>query len=79
MRKHLKDLGRALQVECPDNDCRIFLNEFKMLQGIEDDLSGCLLSEWGRKVLQMERQHLEHELDRMFYTNYAIRQYRNQK
>lgn len=38
---------------------------------------GCALSEWGKKVLQTERQRLEHELEGMFYTNYAIRQYRN--
>ena len=79
MRKHLKELGQKLQVECPDNDCRVFLNMFEMLEGIEDDLVGCVLSEWGKKVLQMERQRLEHKLDGMFYTNYAIRQYRNHK
>ena len=79
MRNHLKELGRKLQVECPDNDCRVFLNVFEMLEGVEDDLVGCTLSEWGKKVLQMERQRLEHELEGMFYTNYAIRQFRNRK
>ena len=79
MRGHIKELGRKLKVKCPDNDCKVFLNIFEMLEGIEDDLVGSVLSEWGKKVLQMERQRLERELDKMFYTNYAIRQFRNQK
>ena len=79
MRGHIKELGRKLKVECPDNDCKVFLNIFEMLEGIEDDLVGSVLSEWGKKVLQMERQRLERELDKMFYTNYAIRQFRSQK
>ena len=79
MRGHIKELGRKLKVECPDNDCKVFLNIFEMLEGIEDDLVGSVLSEWGKKVLQMERQRLERELDKMFYTTYAIRQFRSQK
>ena len=79
MRKHIKDLGMKLKIDCPDNDCRLFLNVFEMLEGVESDLTGCLLSEWGRKVLQMERRKLESELDQMFYMNYAIRNYRNGK
>lgn len=77
MRNHIKEIGKKLLLECPDNDCRIFLNEYKMLEGIEDDLVGYQHSDWGKEILHRESQRLESELDNMYYTNYAVRQYRN--
>ena len=76
MMNRIKELGQKLKVECPDNDCRVFLNIYEMLEGITADLNGCLLSEWGRKVLAAEQRKLENELEMMYLTNYAVRKYR---
>lgn len=76
MMNRIKELGQKLKVECPDNDCRVFLNVYEMLEGITADLNGCLLSKWGRKVLTAEQRRLESELEMMYLTNYAVRKYR---
>lgn len=69
-------LAQKLRANCPDNDCKVFLNVYGMLEGVSADLKGCLLSEWSRKVLEHEQKKLEFELENMYLTNYAIRQYR---
>ena len=68
-------LAKKLREDCPDNDCRVFLNIYGMYEGVSADLKGCLLSEWGRKVLEHEQKKLELELEKMYLTNYAIHQY----
>ena len=79
MKERIKELGQKLRVECPDNNCKVFLNIYEMLEGINGDLGGCLLSEWGRKVLEHEQGRLQRELEEMYLTNYAVRKYRNGK
>lgn len=76
LKDRVHELGQKLKVDCPDNDCVVFLNTFVMLEGVTADLNGCLLSEWGRKVLGFEQEKLERELEMMYLTNYAVRKYR---
>lgn len=69
-------LGEKLRVNCPDNDCRIYLNLFNEYMALESDLNGCLLSKPGRTILSsaLERTYLD--LERMYFTNYAVRCFR---
>ncbi len=76
MKNEILELGKKMMVECPDNDCIVYLNVYKMYCGVNDDLNGCLLSEHGRMVLTHERDKLLLELQGMYLTNYAVRQYR---
>jgi len=78
MTNKINELGRKLMQKCPDNDCIIFRNLYEMFQGVNDDLSGCLLSERGRHVLEKEQRRLERELEMMYRTNYAVQMYKKE-
>lgn len=78
MMNEIKELAKQLKVDCPDNDCRLFLNTYNMWDGLRQDLRGCLLSEYGEMVLKGKQKHLEIELRDMYLTNYAVRKYRRE-
>lgn len=67
-------LGRLLENDCPENDCRLYLNTFRMCREIDkaiDQVEG-----YPREVLggRLMKHYLE--LERMYFTNHAIREYR---
>ena len=74
----IKELAKQLKVDCPDNDCRLFLNTYNMWDGLRQDLRGCLLSEYGEMVLKSKQKYLEIELSDMYFTNYAVQNYRRE-
>jgi hypothetical protein len=69
-------LGNDLSKDCPQNDCQIYLNIFNMSRQMDEQIN--LLDGWPRQVMVAELRKLYMELDRMFMTNYAIRQYRRE-
>lgn len=69
-------VGMNLMIKCPDNDCAIYRNTYKMYKGICQDISGCLLSSYGEYVLKREAEKLYAELREMYYTNHAIQEYK---
>lgn len=68
--------GLALLADCPDNDCRVFLNIFNMardLDGALDELGGN-----GVPALALRRELRDRvgELVEMYRTNYAVQKYK---
>lgn len=68
------EIGTSLTKQCPENDCAIFLNIYRMrievLEALETVPGG-----WGREVLVMEANRLARQLEHMARTNYAVRNY----
>lgn len=69
-------LGKKLRVNCPDNDCRIFLVLFNDFMALESDLNSCILSERGRLALSNELESTYLKLEKLYFTNYAVRCFR---
>lgn len=69
-------LGIDLSKDCPENDCRIYLNIFNMCREMDEQINR--LGGWPRQVMVAELRKLYMELDRMFLINHAIRQYRRE-
>ena len=67
-------LGRLLENDCPENDCRLYLNIFNMCREVDraiDRVDG-----WPRELLGAELMKRFAELKKMYFTNHAIREYR---
>ena len=69
-------MGLALSADCPDNDCRVFLNLFNMardLDGALDEIDGN-----GAPALALRRELRDRfgELVEMYRTNYAVQKYK---
>ena len=69
-------LGMALSQECPNNDCKVYLNIFDMCRELDEQLPGT--QGWPHKVLEMELGRCYRQLETMYMLNYAIRQYRRE-
>lgn len=67
-------LGRMLEQDCPENDCRLYLNIFNMCRSLDEQAP--LLTGWAREVVESNLRKQFHELVLMFTTNYAIREYK---
>lgn len=67
-------LGIILEEDCPENDCRIYLNIFNMCRELDEQAP--LLTGRARDVVEQDLRKQYFELETMFTTNYAIRQYR---
>lgn len=76
LRNKIENIGKNLLIKCPENDCVIYRNTYKMYKGICQDISGCLLSERGEAVLRQEARRLYAELTTMYYMNHAIQEYK---
>lgn len=75
--KNVFELGLALQKDCPQNDCRVFLNIFGMACDLDEQAGQ--LHGWAREVVGRELAKLYFELGTMYMTNYAIKQYRKER
>ena len=71
-------IGKNLERECPDNDCRIYLNTFVMWKDVREALRGCLLGAHSEWVLEKEQRRLERDLEKMFLFNTAVKNYRKE-
>lgn len=67
-------LGLALERECPDNDCAVFLNTFRMAQSVDGHVEAA--EGWARKALEIELSRLYRHLKEMFDFNLAVRNHR---
>jgi hypothetical protein len=69
-------LGLVLEGDCPDNDCRIYLNIFNMCRDIDEQIAH--LSGWPRELLERELGRQYRELEGMYMRNYAVKCYRRE-
>lgn len=69
-------LGELLEDECPQNDCRIYLNVFRMTKETDAALDELDASGHAAQVLRHDLHRGLSELRRMYSENYAIREYR---
>jgi hypothetical protein len=67
-------MGEALEAECPENDCRVYLNIFRMAREVDSAIDGVEGHAAQALIYELSRQF--RELRRMYVENYAIQQYR---
>lgn len=67
-------LGLALAEECPDNDCRVYLNIFNAARELDDALDG--LKGYPAEILSWELLQRFRELGQMYHENYAVQQFK---
>jgi hypothetical protein len=67
-------LGVSLLKGCPENDCRIYLNNFCMCRELDEQAKR--LDGWPREVVESNLRKLYFELETMYTMNYAIKKYR---
>lgn len=72
--KRVYTLGLGLEKNCPENDCRIYLNIFNMCREIDEQIDS--LTGWPRELLVRELCRQYRELEGMFMTNYAVREHK---
>lgn len=70
-------LGLVLADDCPDNDCRVYLNTFNMARALDDAIGEMNDPEsYPAIVLRRELHKLLQELLEMYRENYAIQQFK---
>lgn len=71
-------LGLALAADCPDNDCRVYLNIFNGARELDAALDN--LDAEGAPALALRKALRERvgELAEMFDGNFAVKQYRKE-
>lgn len=71
------EIGASLTKQCPENDCAIYLNIYRMRIEVLEALEAleAVAGGWGREVLVMEANRLARQLEHMARTNYAVRNY----
>lgn len=74
--KEIFALGVRLLGECPENDCGIFRNVFKMAVNIDEQLGK--LTGYAREVMEVEFGRKLRELEKMYLFNYAVKEYRKE-
>lgn len=78
MTENIYALGELLEDDCPDNDCRIYLNIFRMAKEVDTLLDELDPSGHPAHVLQRDLRRGLSELKRMYAENYAVRQYKEE-
>lgn len=68
-------LGLKLAEDCPMNDCHLYLNIFNMCRELDEQIN--LVEGWPRQLLEMELKRKYIELEKMFMTNYAVKEYKH--
>lgn len=70
-------LGLALADECPDNDCRVYLNTFNMARALDDAIEEMNDPESYPAIIpRQELRKLLRELLEMYRENYAVQQFK---
>lgn len=72
--KKLYALGLALARECPDNDCRVYLNIFNMARELDAAIGG--VSDYAAIVLRRDLLDRVRELGEMYDTNVAVQKFK---
>lgn len=76
MTENIYALGELLEDDCPDNDCRIYLNIFRMAKSVDELLDELDPSGHPAQVLRRDLRRGFSELKRMYLENYAVKQYK---
>lgn len=63
-----------LKENCPENDCRLYLNIYGMRRDVLQALAA-VHGGWSRAVLVAEANRLARQLEHMARTNYAVRNF----
>ena len=75
--KKLYALGLVLAEECPDNDCKVFLNIFNMARSLDDAIDEMDdPNSYPAIVLRQDLHKKLRELGEMYFENYAVRQFK---
>lgn len=76
--KGMAALGGALEMDCPDNDCRIYRNIYRMYIELRLDYKtgADMFSETTKRALRKESRALGSELREMYFENFAIQEYK---
>lgn len=72
--EELHQLGTALLGECPENDCTIYRNVFRMAVDVDGQMGK--LTGHARETMQREYDRLLRELNRLYTMNHAVKRYR---
>lgn len=72
--EELHQLGTALLGECPENDCTIYRNVFRMAVDVDGQMGK--LTGHARETMQREYERLLRELIRLYTMNHAVKKYR---
>lgn len=72
--EELHQLGTALLGECPENDCTIYRNVFRMAVDVDGQMGK--LTGHARETMQWEYDRLLRELNRLYTMNHAVKKYR---
>lgn len=67
-------LGRVLEGGCPDNDCRVYLNIFRMARELDEAMDTA--QGYTADTLQRALFREYRELARMYATNYAVQKFK---
>lgn len=71
-------LGLALAADCPDNDCRVYLNIFNGARGLDAALDSLDADSTPALYLRKALRERVGELAEMFDGNFAVKQYRKE-
>jgi len=69
-------LGESLENDCPENDCCVYLNIFRMAKSLDTALDGLDASGYPAQVLRRDLRQQLRELQRMYHENHAVQQYK---
>lgn len=67
-------LGLAMEVGCPENDCIVYRNIFRMARELDQALDGA--QGYAAEVLRREMGKHMRDLRRMYYINHAVKAFR---
>ena len=81
MRSHsftraLYQLGQKMEAECPDNDCIVYRNTFRMARELDGAIDGMDPDSYPALTLRSELRKLLADLQEMCSENYTVRKYR---
>lgn len=81
MRSHsftraLYQLGQKMEAECPDNDCIVYRNTFRMARELDGAIDGMAPDSYPALTLRRELRKLLTDLQEMYSENYAVCKYR---
>lgn len=74
--KPIYKLGQRLETDCPDNDCVIYRNVFRMALELEDAMDGMDPDSHPARTLRKELMKLVSDLRELYSKNVAVRRYR---
>lgn len=77
MLERMVEIGKKLEESCPDNDCVIYRNLYRIHTEIEEDRKNCKC-ESSKRALRLEQLRIERKLNDMYFHNYAVREYKKE-